>query len=384
MRELRRGGTEEAFATLLHLAGGPLADRILDARPASRLHGWGGHPGYLRQAHGPGWALVGDAGYFKDPITTHGMTDALRDAQLLADAVVAASSGQTHERVAMARYQSDPRPPLTAAARGHRGRRGLRLGHPDHPAPAARGQRVDERRARPPQRPASHGACCGGAVVIAADIRDLDVGSVAATARGPAGGRRGCRDERSGEAARRLRGRPRRRARRCRRLGTPPGRAARGAPRPQPRPPPAPRAGRRRPVARVCRGRWPGRGCTRRPTSPDAPSTTPAPSSCATSWCRCTRVATTSRWTSSEFARAADQALQTGDQTLAAEALHRYAGPLLPEDPYEPWTDERASPRDAAAPGPPAAAGSVGGGAGRGAGRRAGAPRPGPQPRRRG
>ena len=34
------------------------------------------------------------------------MTDALRDAQLLADAVVAASSGQTHERVAMARYQS--------------------------------------------------------------------------------------------------------------------------------------------------------------------------------------------------------------------------------------------------------------------------------------
>ena len=49
---------------------------------------------------------MGDAGYFKDPITTHGMTDALRDAQLLADAVVAATSGQTHERVAMARYQS--------------------------------------------------------------------------------------------------------------------------------------------------------------------------------------------------------------------------------------------------------------------------------------
>ena len=106
MQELRRGGTEEAFAALLHLAGGPLADRTLDAQPAGRLHGWGGHPGYVRQAHGPGWALVGDAGYFKDPITTHGMTDALRDAQLLADAVVAATSGQTHERVAMARYQS--------------------------------------------------------------------------------------------------------------------------------------------------------------------------------------------------------------------------------------------------------------------------------------
>ena len=40
-------------------------------------------------AGGPGWALVGDAGYFKDPITAHGITDALRDAELLARAVLA-------------------------------------------------------------------------------------------------------------------------------------------------------------------------------------------------------------------------------------------------------------------------------------------------------
>jgi DNA-binding SARP family transcriptional activator/predicted negative regulator of RcsB-dependent stress response len=40
------------------------------------------------------------------------------------------------------------------------------------------------------------------------------------------------------------------------------------------------------------------------------------------------------------FTRAATQALQTGDQTLAGEALKWHAGPLLPEDPYEPWTDE--------------------------------------------
>ena len=105
-RSCAGAGPRRPSPTLLHLAGGPLADRILDARPAGRLHGWAGHPGYLRQAHGPGWALVGDAGYFKDPITTHGMTDALRDAQLLADAVVAASSGQSLEQVAMARYQA--------------------------------------------------------------------------------------------------------------------------------------------------------------------------------------------------------------------------------------------------------------------------------------
>jgi menaquinone-9 beta-reductase len=46
-----------------------------------------GVPGFLRQAFGPGWALVGDAGYFKDPITAHGITDALRDAELLARAL---------------------------------------------------------------------------------------------------------------------------------------------------------------------------------------------------------------------------------------------------------------------------------------------------------
>ena len=41
-----------------------------------------------------------------------------------------------------------------------------------------------------------------------------------------------------------------------------------------------------------------------------------------------------------EFGRAAVQALQAEDQVLAAEALRWYAGPLLPHDLYEPWTEE--------------------------------------------
>jgi flavin-dependent dehydrogenase len=53
-----------------------------------RLRGFAGAPGHLRQSHGPGWALVGDAGYFKDPLTAHGITDALRDAELLARAIL--------------------------------------------------------------------------------------------------------------------------------------------------------------------------------------------------------------------------------------------------------------------------------------------------------
>ena len=54
----------------------------------------------MRQSHGPGWALVGDAGYFKDPITAHGISDALRDAEFLARAVTHGSAA------ALAEYQS--------------------------------------------------------------------------------------------------------------------------------------------------------------------------------------------------------------------------------------------------------------------------------------
>ena len=43
---------------------------------------------YRRVPSGPGWALVGDASFFKDPCTGQGMYDALRAAELLARLVV--------------------------------------------------------------------------------------------------------------------------------------------------------------------------------------------------------------------------------------------------------------------------------------------------------
>ena len=106
MREQRRLGTHQAFATLLDRAAPALTDRIAAARPVSRLHGWAAHPGFVRRSGGPGWALVGDAGYFKDPITTHGITDALRDAELLADEAVGVLAGAVPEAVALTRYQA--------------------------------------------------------------------------------------------------------------------------------------------------------------------------------------------------------------------------------------------------------------------------------------
>lgn len=65
-----------------------LAALVADAEPDAPLSVFAGRTGFLRQAFGPGWALVGDAGYFRDPLTAHGITDALRDAELLANAAV--------------------------------------------------------------------------------------------------------------------------------------------------------------------------------------------------------------------------------------------------------------------------------------------------------
>jgi 2-polyprenyl-6-methoxyphenol hydroxylase-like FAD-dependent oxidoreductase len=83
-----------------------LAARVRAGTAPAGVRTFAGHPGFVRRAWGPGWALVGDAGYWKDPISAHGLTDALRDAELLARAVVSSTSGEVPEHVALAGYQS--------------------------------------------------------------------------------------------------------------------------------------------------------------------------------------------------------------------------------------------------------------------------------------
>jgi len=63
-------------------------------------------PNQLRQAFGPGWALVGDAGYHRDAVTAYGISDAFRDAELLAVALDQALTGVAEEEAAaLAGYQ---------------------------------------------------------------------------------------------------------------------------------------------------------------------------------------------------------------------------------------------------------------------------------------
>jgi 2-polyprenyl-6-methoxyphenol hydroxylase-like FAD-dependent oxidoreductase len=84
----RHRGLEALYHEALEIASPELAERVRATGARVRLRAFAGAPGVLRRAAGPGWALVGDAGYFRDPITAHGITDALRDAELLARAVL--------------------------------------------------------------------------------------------------------------------------------------------------------------------------------------------------------------------------------------------------------------------------------------------------------
>jgi flavin-dependent dehydrogenase len=72
------------FLDLLATASASLADRVRGADITAPVRGAARYPNHVRQAFGPGWALVGDAGYHRDPVTGHGITDAFRDAELLA------------------------------------------------------------------------------------------------------------------------------------------------------------------------------------------------------------------------------------------------------------------------------------------------------------
>jgi 2-polyprenyl-6-methoxyphenol hydroxylase-like FAD-dependent oxidoreductase len=62
------------------------ADRLRRGKRETRLFG-AVLRNFFRKPHGPGWVLVGDAGYHKDSITAQGITDAFQDAERCAAAL---------------------------------------------------------------------------------------------------------------------------------------------------------------------------------------------------------------------------------------------------------------------------------------------------------
>ena len=82
-----RADIEGAFAASLEMAPG-LAERLRAGTRVEPFRGTRLLPNHFRTATGPGWALVGDAGQHKDPILALGISDAFRDAELLAEAII--------------------------------------------------------------------------------------------------------------------------------------------------------------------------------------------------------------------------------------------------------------------------------------------------------
>ncbi|HET8628691.1 MAG TPA: NAD(P)/FAD-dependent oxidoreductase [Thermomicrobiales bacterium] len=83
-----------------------LPGRLAGATRATPLRGAGDLVNFFRAPYGPGWALVGDAGYHRDPITARGISDALHGAELLAAGLDRARRGETAHAAALADYQA--------------------------------------------------------------------------------------------------------------------------------------------------------------------------------------------------------------------------------------------------------------------------------------
>ena len=81
--EANKKDVEGNFLKMFDLAP-EFADRVRGAKREAPFAG-APVPNFFRKPYGPGWALVGDAGYNKDPITAQGISDAFRDAETLCD-----------------------------------------------------------------------------------------------------------------------------------------------------------------------------------------------------------------------------------------------------------------------------------------------------------
>lgn len=95
---------EAAFTAYLERTAPELAARLRAGRRTSAISGMLRTPNLIRRAYGPGWALVGDAGYHRDAVTGHGISDAYRDAELLATALDQVQHGEAEDG-ALAGYQ---------------------------------------------------------------------------------------------------------------------------------------------------------------------------------------------------------------------------------------------------------------------------------------
>jgi flavin-dependent dehydrogenase len=100
-----RSDIEGEYFRLMEKASPAFAARVRAGKREERWIGTQDTQNFFRRPYGPGWALCGDAGYHKDPVTGLGIADAFRDAEFLADGLHAALDGTEQWESAMSAYQ---------------------------------------------------------------------------------------------------------------------------------------------------------------------------------------------------------------------------------------------------------------------------------------
>ena len=100
-----RSNVEAEFIRAIEDNAPTLAERLHGGKREERFAGTGFLPNFFRKPYGPGWALVGDAGYVKDPITAQGITNSFSHAEMLAEAIEEGFSGRRGMSEALADYE---------------------------------------------------------------------------------------------------------------------------------------------------------------------------------------------------------------------------------------------------------------------------------------
>ena len=104
--EAFRKDIEGSFARALEASSEELAHRVANGKRESDFRGMADLPHFKLQAGGPGWMLVGDAGYHVDPILGFGISNAWDHVEFAADAAHSVIAGDATEAEAMPRYQA--------------------------------------------------------------------------------------------------------------------------------------------------------------------------------------------------------------------------------------------------------------------------------------
>jgi 2-polyprenyl-6-methoxyphenol hydroxylase-like FAD-dependent oxidoreductase len=101
-----RADPERGYLAALDRCG-DLGARVRAGTRAERLRTTPDLPNHVREAHGPGWCLAGDARVTMDPVSAQGIANALADAEGLAAAITAGLGGACPLRAALAAHQRE-------------------------------------------------------------------------------------------------------------------------------------------------------------------------------------------------------------------------------------------------------------------------------------